>query len=211
MNCIRRGVDVGPEEIAKNILGVSNVFGLEQAMEFFGYVPSRGDLDLIERLGRATLYERFLRKNKDRCVAVLRVSTPIQLIQERHPDLFASQEDSWYRDLPEMRASGVLNWHLMAKEPLAGSLGKSYIQGCKILEIHQDIPPIDLVVYTMVAVYLSTGQRMFNGVLVRTSTTMPDGNHLAVGFDNTGKIVIPKWHNDNAMKNTALAVEESDD
>lgn len=163
-----------------------NFFGVEETIEHFGVNPTR---DQIATLSEIPFSEAVLKRCKDTHILV--AVFPLSIIDircraaARCGHLFSAQ--SWYRMELFANERGTTGWQLIHTTPFPSPAPRDWREQQTMLGEHEDISTARLIVYIAIGYYWATGERLFERIHVRTSSTLPDGRHIYVGsFDAQG-------------------------
>jgi hypothetical protein len=138
----------------------------------------------------------------DACVGthMLFPGFPLSLLDVRatFADLFYSKRGGWYAGQTFAKDVQVRPlWHLLRMEPVAGSLGKSWKEQCKLLLPDEEVPSAATVAFATMLRFKATGQRLFGRCYVRTSDVDSDGDRADIGrFGADGFDVSYHWDTD---------------
>jgi hypothetical protein len=169
---------------AREIMG-KNFFGIEEAIKYFGINSSRQQLAALSEIpwSEATLKEY---KNTHVLVAVF----PLSILEIRgkvERSLFYSHEDAWYNKESFTKSKGEASWQLVRKTPVENSTNKTWSDQQTLLAKNEETPTAQVMVYTIIGHFLSTGERLFENVYVRCSDLGSGGSRVHVGdFDSKG-------------------------
>ncbi|MDD4290276.1 MAG: hypothetical protein PHH83_03280 [Patescibacteria group bacterium] len=168
------------------------VFGIEKAIKHFKIKPTAKELSVLAEI---PFPESVLQECKDTHILV--AVFPISIIKIRDKvkhDLFYSHEDAWYNKQSFAKELGNVSWQLIRKTPVVDSTFKNWSEQRSLLTKDEETPSAQVMVYTIIGYYLSTGERLFEKVYVRTSSVGSDGGHVNVGdFDSDGLDVSGCW------------------
>lgn len=162
-----------------------NFFGVEEAIQHFGVNPSRAQLDTLTEV---PLTEEVLTSLADTHILVAVFTLSILDIRGKvERNLFSSHEDSWYNKESFAKDRGKVDWHLVRKTPIEGSMHKKWDEQQAMLGENDATPSARVMVYTVIGHYLATDERLFRDVYVRCSDAYPVGRHVYIGdFDDSG-------------------------
>ncbi len=178
---------------AREIMG-KNFFGIEEAIRHFGVNPSKQQ---TAALAEVPFTEGVLESHKDTHILV--AVFPISVLDVRKVDngLFYSSSGGWYESEKFAKNKGTVSWQLVRKTPVPDSTSKNWDEQQVLLGKDDEIPSAQVMVYTIIGHYKSTGERLFENVYVRTSCVDSDGLRVGVGsFGSAGLFVYYYWVND---------------
>ena len=125
--------------------------------------------------------------------------TPLSLldVRDRLPELFYSRMHAWYNHSVEAAwaaAPVAVRWHLLRKEPVPGSLRKTFGERRNLLSDGERVPRSGEVADIFVLLALVTGQCLLPDVWVRCRDKSSSGFHIGVGgFGSDGFGVRNYW------------------
>ncbi|MCX6720658.1 MAG: hypothetical protein NTW11_02535 [Candidatus Staskawiczbacteria bacterium] len=181
---------------ARDIMG-KGFFGIEEAISHFGVNPTRRQLAVLSAIPATEAeLERF------RNTHVLRAVFPLSTIEIRNrtakvkmPDdqrLFAKQD--WYDKEPFATEQGETSWQLVCKTKVANSTSLNWTQQQALIGKDDEVPTLQVMVYTIISHFLVTGERLFEKLYVRTSSVYSDGSRVHLGrFGSEGLDVSRSW------------------
>jgi hypothetical protein len=188
---------------AREIMG-ENVFGVEEAIGYFGVNPSRQQL---AALAEVPFSEEVLVACKSTHILV--AVFPMSILDIRgkvaSTELPSGQkkffyDQDWYNKEAFAKSKGDLGWQLVRKTPVGGSTGKDWNEQQALLGKDEETPNAQIVVYTVIGHFLAVGKRLFQGIYVRCSSfdsVDSDGCRGYVGyFGADGLGVNDCWDND---------------
>ena len=180
---------------AREIMG-KNFFGIEEAIKHFGVNPSRRQ---IAALGEVPFSEDVLTACKDThvLVAVFPISiVDIRNIVKKLPDQTLFYNQDWYDDEAFANDKGETGWQLVRKAPIANSTGKTWNEQQALLSQDEETPKAQVMVYTIIGVFLATGERLFEKVYVRCVDLDSIGDRVYVGSFVGGGLGVDGWGDD---------------
>jgi hypothetical protein len=174
-----------------------NFFGIEEAIKHFGVNPSRRQL---VSLSEVPFSEETLISCKDTHVLV--AVLPISIVEIReiakkliNQTLFYNQD--WYDKEAFANDKGETGWQLIRKELIDNSTSKNWSEQQALLANDEETPKAQVVVYTIIGIFLSTGERLLENVYVRCIDLDSDGIRVSVGgFDDRG-LGVYSWNDDD--------------
>lgn len=175
---------------AREIMG-KNFFGIEEAQKHFGAILSKRQLAYMAEI---PFSEATLQAHKDSHILVAVVPVSIVAIRtatakvKLPPKHCMFYQQDWYDKNTVGNDVAVLEWRLVRKTPVPDSTSKTWPEQQELLDPKFDeTPEANVMVYTIIGHFLSTGERLFEKVWVRTRTLAPDGFRVFVGrFDADG-------------------------
>jgi len=176
---------------SREIMG-RNFFGVEEATKCFGVNPTRQQLVALSEI---PFSEAVLEQSKDTHVLV--AVFPLSILEIRgkvEHQLFYSHEDAWYNKQSFAKERGEASWQLVCKTSVINSTSKNWQEQQALLGDDDEVPSARVMVYTIIGLYMATGERLFESVYVRTSSVSSDGHHVDTGgFDSKGLYVYDGW------------------
>ena len=172
------------QKLARGIMK-QNMFGIEEAIKFFGVNPSRQQLACLAEI---PFSEEVLKSVKDTHILVAVFPMSILDIRGRvERKLFQKREDVWYNhnNYKFSKDKGEIGWGLVCKTPVANSYGKNWDEQQALLSKEEETPSALIVVYTTVGHLLATGEFLFENLFVRTSSLATEDGHVDVGLSAT--------------------------
>ena len=183
-----------------------NFFGVEEGIRHFGVNPTRQQLTVLSEI---PFSEAVLEESKNTHVLVAVFPLSILEIRERvDPKLFGNQ--SWYAEEPFAREHGKLSWQLVRKTsadwnddrvPTSQAIFFDLIE--ELLEEDDEILTAQVMVYTIVGHYLSTGECLFEDISANTSSEDSDGDPVDVIFSKhtslSGLLLIASTHKEGRL------------
>lgn len=118
--------------------------------------------------------------------------------------LFFSYKD-WYIGYEFAQRTEPARWRLIRKTPVDGSLFKTWADQQELLEITDEVPSARQIIYLMILNYLTTGERLFESVSVRTCDVDSDGDRVNVGDFDRDLVIDGCWHDDDLDCDLGLA------
>ncbi|MFC1629639.1 hypothetical protein ACFL11_00195 [Patescibacteria group bacterium] len=160
---------------AREIMG-KNFFGVEEAIEHFGVNPTEQQLAALSDIPYP---EAVLEQLKDAhiLVAVFPISV-IEIREKVDSELFYHMP--WYNERPFAKESSEVSWQLVRKTPADDSFLKNWQEQQALIGEEDEVPTAQVMVYTIVAYYLTTGEHLLEHIYVRTSS-VDSGEHVIVG------------------------------
>jgi hypothetical protein len=100
---------------------------------------------------------------------------------------------SCYNNESYAKERGSLRWKLVRKTPADNSMLKKWDEQQFVISDNDEVPIVQVIIYTLIGHYLSTGERLFKQTFVRTSSVDSGGYHVAVIFGTKGLFVSNYW------------------
>jgi len=174
---------------AREIMG-KNFFGVEEAIRHFGVNPTRQQLAALSKI---PFSEAVLEQSKDTHVLV--AVFPLSVLEIRGKvDSKLFYDQSWYNKESFAKERGEVTWQLIRKTEVANSTSKNWREQQALLSKDDEVPSAQVMVYTIIGHYLTTGERLFEHIYVRTSSVGSGGGRVGVGsFDSGGLAVSRRW------------------
>lgn len=168
------------QKLARSIMD-KNFLGVEEAIIHLGVSPTEQQLAFLAEVPWS---EEVLHSCKDTHILVAVFPMSILDIRAKvaknQTKLFYSQ--NWYDKQTFAGLKGKVGWQLVRKEPIPDSTGKNWIEQQALLSKDEEIPTVQVMVYTVIGHFLSTGERLFKDVYVYTGSPNSDGDHVNVGY-----------------------------
>jgi hypothetical protein len=185
---------------AREIMG-KNFFGIEEAIKHFSATLSKRQLAYMAEV---PFPEEVLRECKNTHVLVAYIPTSIVGVRAKTatvklpPDHRLFYKQAWYDSNEVGNGAGALEWHLVRKTPVSDSKSKTWQEQQGLIDPRIDeTPEANVLVYTTIGHFLTTGERLFEKEYVRTRTLDSDGRRVYVGvFDAGGLVVSYFWDDD---------------
>lgn len=164
-----KGIETPSQKIAHEIMG-KNFFGVQEAFKYFGVSPNCRQLAALSKIPFPTAVLKEL-KDTHILVAVF----PLYL-SDIHLRSEVSFNNSYGNSLDiESLTTGCDDsiWHLIRKTPVKHSVDekKGYQQKVALLSKDEEIPHLQVMIYTIIGFYKATREYLFQDVYVITSTT----------------------------------------
>jgi len=192
------------QKLAREIMG-KNCFGIEEAIKHFGVNPSKQQLAY---LAEVPFSEEVLKSCKDTHVLV--AVFPLSILDVRtiakklaNQTLFYHQD--WYDKQAFAKDKGEVGWKLVRKEPIANSTSKTWSEQQALLSKEEETPKAQVVVYTMIGHFLSTGEKLFEKIYVRCVDLDSDGPRVYVGYFDDKGLYVDYWNDDNRDSNIGVS------
>ena len=112
--------------------------------------------------------------------------------------LFYSSTGGWYANEKFAKDKGETGWHLVRKTIVPNSISNNWNEQQVLLAENEETPSAQIMIYTIIGHFLTTGERLFENIYVRTSCVRSDGNRVVVGyFDSVGLFVNGWWDDEH--------------
>ena len=163
----KQEVSTTSEMQAREIMG-TNFFGMKEASKYFGVDPTK---EQVIALVKVPWSKEVLHVSKDTHVLV--AVFPLSLIDIREQSLKSTASRSlfgqslWYEKQAFASNKGRVGWQLVRKRCVENSTSKSWKDQQALLPKDEETPKVQVMVYTAVGHYLSTGENLFETVGVR--------------------------------------------
>ena len=170
---------------AREIMGRS-FFGVEEAIKHFGVNPTPQQLAALSEI---PFSEAVLEQSKDTHVLV--AVFPLSVLEIRgkvESKLFYDQ--SWYNKESFAKERGEVTWQLVRKTEVANSTSKNWQEQQALLSKDDEVPSAQVMVYTIIGHYLTTGERLFEHIYVRTFSVGSNGSRVVVGLFGSGGLSV---------------------
>jgi hypothetical protein len=171
-----------------------NFFGFDEAIKHF-YLRDYVTNEQLLYLEEVPFTEEVLRASKDTHILV--AVFPMSILDIRgsvEPNLFFSHNDAWYNKQAFAKDKGEVGWQLVRKESVADSTNKTWNEQQALLSEDEETPSAQVMVYTIIGHFLSTGERLFENIYVRCSDFEWGNVCVSVGyFDARGLSVEYYW------------------
>lgn len=176
-----------PEKDARAIMN-SDFFGTEEAVDHFKIASPHEYPELFSGI---PFSEEKLEKNK--YTHILTAVFPISIIEIRNvvlPELFCSEERSWYENLSFATRRGKAGWCLVRKKIFDHSICRTWKEQCRIID-EEHVLSARVLVYAIMGCHLvskyNPKEHLFENVFVRTNSTAYKNFRVIVGhFNSTG-------------------------
>lgn len=200
------GVEVSSSQASARAIMGTNFFGIEEAIKHFGVNPSRRQLAV---LGEVPFSEDMLTACKDThvLVAVFPISiVDIRGIVKKFPDQTLFYNQDWYDGEVFANDKGETGWQLVRKVPIANSTSKTWAEQQALLTSDEETPKAQVMVYTIIGFFLSTGERLFEKVYVRCVDLVSVGCRVCVGVFGAWGLRVGRWFYDGRHDRFGLSV-----
>lgn len=185
---------------AHEIMG-KDMLGPDIAIKHFGIQATKQELAALSEI---PFSEEMLTACKDTHVLVavpvpsilaIRNGVAKMKLSAGQKSLFYKQD--WYHNEAFAKAKGEFRWRLVRKTPVGNSTGKTWDEQQALLGKDEETPSAQVMVYTIIAYFLATGERLFEGVYVRCSDIDSDGYRVCVGSFGAGGLHVHScWDGD---------------
>ncbi len=196
---------------ARQIMG-KNFFGPDDAIKHFGIRPT---LQQFGYLAEIPFSKEVLTVCKDTHILVAVFPISIIDIWDKVKGIklpsgqkaFFYKQD-WYNGQAFAGEKGELGWQLVRKTPADNSLNRYWNQQQKLLGKEDETPKVQVMVYTIIGHFLSTSERLFQEVSVRTYSVVSiasAGDRVCVGTFGADGLVFYNYWDDNRAYNLGVA------
>jgi len=171
------------QSIARKLIGANNIFGIGDAIKYFGVKPT---FEQLMALSEVPFSEETIVscKKTHLLVAVFPMSILDmgRLVGGNEPYPFLLS-DEWYREYKSFSnfCGGEARWHLIRKTPVEGSVGMSLSGQQHLIDENSETPEAHVMVYATIGHYKKTGVRLFEHVSVVTSSLDVASCRVCVG------------------------------
>ncbi len=219
---LRRRGEVSWNE-ARKIMG-QNFFSVPAAFCFFGEKLSH---DYVRVFKRVPFLRGTLKDCKDTHVLVAVLPVSFKDIQELVADRVASYRSLYVAGpffdldrterlhesfLKDRGASEEIGWHLIRREPVATSRGRTLREQGKFVEAGERMLSARILAYAIMGYFFATDEWLFRGYCVRSSSFNRMGERVCVGeFDPHSSVHFYGVRDDVADSRIGLATEREPD
>lgn len=204
VSLVQQGTETAVSDTeARTIMG-ENFFGLADAVRHFGVRPTQED---VVRLATVPFSAAVLQACAETHILVAVFPLSILAIRSKaHPRLFYEPEKGSYEDeLWAQTAPDHVQWHLVLKEPVRHSLLTTWENGTKLLMRKEEVPTAQIMVYTIIGHFLTSGERLFSAVYVRCADAASRERRAGVGYFGSQGLTISTSRDGSFHKNQGLA------
>jgi len=179
------------QEQACLIMG-KNYLSVDRVVELFGIKPTKKQLALLEVVPFA---EATLRACKDTHILApvfpLSISDIIEYTNEVQFQYYCFSNDWCHYKGNFTKDKGKIGWYLLRKEPINGSMNKTWCGQNELLSGDEESPTAQVMVYIIIAYFLTTEETLFKYIWVRCADRKEDNIHYAIGrFNELGLGII---------------------
>jgi sulfur relay (sulfurtransferase) DsrF/TusC family protein len=175
---------------SREIMG-ENFFGVEEAIKHFGVNPTYTQLAALSEI---SFSEAVLEELKSTHVLAAVFSLSVLETRGKVKDKGLFYNQNWYNKQPFAKERSEASWQLIRKTPVDNSFSKNWQEQQALIAEDDEVPSAQVMVYTIIGLYLSTGEQLFKQIYVRTSSVDSDGDRVSVGcFDSVGLRVFSYW------------------
>lgn len=151
-------------EKARKIMGQDNFFGIKEAIRHFNV---KTDYQRVENVfSEIPFSEDVLKQSRNTHILVAVFPLSISEMQE-HINVNC---DVWYYEISRNRCE--MGWHLIRKTQVKNSFRKEWRKQETLIGEYEEVPTVQLMLYTVIGHYLTTGKRLFKDIYVRTSSVI---------------------------------------
>lgn len=97
-------------------------------------------------------------------------------------NLFSAKAHTDYNDQAFVTQRGFRGWRLVRKLPVENSPGATWREQQALLSEDEDVPEARIMVYSIIAHFLHTGECLFEAMYVRCSDQHADGRRVRLGY-----------------------------
>lgn len=175
---------------ARAIMG-PNFLGIPEVTRAFGAITKEHAAAFL-----AIPYdEATLVACKDTHVLVSDIGISLLDVRQRvRRGLFYSYEDAWYNGEKFAGRTEGARWRLIRKTPVPDSTSKAYSKQLTLLAEVDEVPSARQVVYAIILTFVTTGERLFEHIYVRTSDVDSGGDHVRVGYFGEQGLDVGYWY-----------------
>ncbi|MDD5625803.1 MAG: hypothetical protein PHG83_01405 [Patescibacteria group bacterium] len=178
-----------------------NIFGIEEARKHLGIYPTEEQFGILSQIPYS---ETVLRNLKDKYVLVVNYGEPILTQKAMKPSFFYGSKNSEYNNEEFAKKAGKIEWNLIRKTEIPGSVNKSYRDQMLLLRKNESVPTAQQLVNAMVAFSL-LGERLFRHWFVRVYDIDGYGNCIYLGNPKSTNIRIYKYNKDVRLERVGLS------
>ncbi len=178
---------------ARVIMG-RNYFGVKELYDCFGLHGYH------ETWHRVPFSEETLWLCKDSHILVAYSDHTIDDIYSRHPNLFVHYSGGGlgsYGSEPLMNERGKRSWYLLRKTAIKESRNITWDKQVQLISEYEEVPPAQLVVFSMIGHFLTTGEKLYLGTDIVCSSFWSDEARVVVGAMSEDGVVVGfgRWLN----------------
>ncbi|MDA2936107.1 hypothetical protein MYX06_02730 [Patescibacteria group bacterium AH-259-L05] len=181
-----------------------NILGMDDA------IAAGFNVRPLEALQVVSFSEETLEKCKDTHLLVADFGLSILNIRKMvKKELFHDHEGAWYNKQSFARKREKPAWRLIYKDAVDYT-DKTWNEQVALLEEYEEVPRARVMVYTTILHYLTTKERLFENLWIR-SKDVPShvhGYHVIVGFFSPQGLSIGRWKDNEAFEHVGLAVTQ---
>ena len=207
------------QQRARDIMG-RNFFGVEEGIKHFSINPTPSQLESLAH--EVPFSEEVLQSCRDTHVLVADFGLSIMEIRNLHKDLFYtppwySEKEleppyhdtefdfvRWYFTKPFAVDRERPSWRLVRKDIVPGSAGKVWAEQQGLISRDETTPGARIMVYAIIAHYLSRGERLFKYTYARCLDMTSLDRRVHVGYFVDG-LCIAEFCYDGSLHNIGLA------
>lgn len=180
---------------AKAIMG-TNFLGIDEVEQAFGVKYSSGDRAKLAQIpfDEATL-KACVRTHVLVAGFPMSINDVRQKVSGNAARLFYSAlGKAWFEREQLVQIAVGVRWFLLRKEPVQNSTSKTYGEQEGLIPQGEEIPFARDIVFAIMALFLTTRERLFENVYVRCRDVHTDGHRVYVGyFDRDGLCFNDVW------------------
>jgi hypothetical protein len=180
---------------AKGIMG-PNFLGIEEVEQAFGVKYSEGDRT---KLAQIPFDEKILRTCKDTHLLIsgfpMSINDVRKKVSGKATQLFhRALGDAWFECEQFAQITVGVRWFLLRKESVKNSTSKTYNEQKRLIPLGEEIPFARDVVFATIALFLTTGEHLFEKVFVSCRDLHSRGERVRVGdFSRDGIHISSYW------------------
>lgn len=145
-------------------------------MKHFGINPTRDQLSVLAEVPFA---EETLEECRETHVLVAVFPMSILDVYDKIYNGFS--EDAEYKNQAFAKDKGELSWELIKKTPIEDSTDGIYREQLTLLSDKEKVPTAQVMVYTIIGHFFTTGERLFERIYIRCSDMDSRGAHVFIG------------------------------
>ena len=193
---------------AQEIMG-KNLFGLSEGITHFGFSPSQEQLrEFVTVSNEIPFSEEMLLACKDTYILILVLPLSIFDIRgliEKKGGGVEFDSGLWYYNEPFAKDKSELNWQLIRKEAIKGSLDKNWKDQQSLLSEDEEVPKASIVVYTILGHFLAVGERLFKNIYVHCiDQKLNTPTRIVVGHFEEKRINFSCWYDEKNHDSVGL-------
>ncbi len=174
---------------AVRIMG-KNFFSVEHALEHFKVIPLKEHFSVLSEVpfSKETLV-------KCRDTHILSAVFPISILEmEKMAEYGVFHKNFWdYSNEKFAKEKGKTSWHLISKNPIEKSVKRNWKEQQELLPRFEKVPAARVIVYSAIAHYLVTGEKLFEEVFIRTDSVASEGRVCVGNFNGDGFKITHDW------------------
>jgi hypothetical protein len=157
-------------------------------------MASMGEIAKSDVLATIPFDEATLRSCRETHVLVADIGLSIIDVRGRMKrGLFCSNEDAWYNTQEFAKRTEGVAWRLIRKTPVQNSVNKNWDEQKALLGEYDTVPTARQVVYAIMLTFVTTGERLFERIYVRTIDVGSLGYRVGVGGFGSAGLGVDRW------------------